>query len=275
MNSGSSSLGNGGVSLDLQPPPYSHANTPINSSSNNNVIKTNHTNNNFHTKNSPSFDNCIELNKKPSSKCPSSLGSVCESIGFDSMSYRTKSRGSLSTRSSSSGDELGPPEYDVGPHHERAVDVPPNFVAVAKVPPRYPKSATNTLQKSKESLASFNSNEKDAINSSSTTTTTTISHTDNNITPQTTNRNTEVYFIFVFFFFFLYFIVHFTFFFVEIVYICNLQIRLKDSFGFSLHLTFIGFQFSFGYSFQEHQWQSFLANFYTYQHLLKHLTTLS
>lgn len=202
MKSGSSSLGNGGVSLDLQPPPYSHVNSPNNNTTNNHaLIKTNHhTNNNFHTKNSPSFDSCTELNKKPSSKCPSSLGSVCESIGFDSMSYRTKSRGSLSTRSSSSGDELGPPEYDLGPHDERAIDVPANFVAVTKMPPRYPKSATNTLQKSKESLASSNTNDKDnANNLSSTTTSTTISHTDNNITtPQTTNRNIEVFSLFFF-----------------------------------------------------------------------------
>lgn len=201
MKSGSSSIGNGGVSLDLQPPPYTHVNSPIN----NHATKTNnHSNNNFHTKNSPSLDSCIELSKKSSSKCPSSLGSVCESIGFDSMSYRTKSRGSLSTRSSSSGDELGPPEYDLGPHDERAIDVPPNFVAVTKVPPRYPKSATNTLQKSKESLASFNSNEKDANNLSSSTTTTTI--TDNNNTPpQTNKRNTEVYFMFFYFWFFFFF----------------------------------------------------------------------
>lgn len=181
LKSGSSSIGKGGVSLDLQPP-------SINSSRVNNnhaIINTNH-HNNHHMKNS--FDSCNEF-KKSTSKCPSSLGSVCESIGFDSMSYRTKSRGSLSTRSSSSGGELGPPEYDLGPHREMAVDVPDNFVGVTKMPPRYPKTA-NALQKSKESLSSTNSTstatEKDAIIASTRT-------VHNNTTPQTSIRNSEVF----------------------------------------------------------------------------------
>lgn len=188
LKSGSSSIGNGGVSLDLQPPSFNS--THVNN--NHAIINPNlHPNNNHHMKNSSSFDSCNEFNKKSSSKCPSSLGSVCESIGFDSMSYRTKSRGSLSTRSSSSGGEIGPPEYDLGPHREMAVDVPDNFVGVTKMPPRYPKSTTNPLQKSKESLTSTNSTstatEKDAS-------ITTNSQTINNITtPQTPNRNSEVF----------------------------------------------------------------------------------
>lgn len=222
LKSGSSSIGNGGgVALDLQPPSFNNSTTTTtntNTHVNNNhaIINTNnlhHSNNNHHMKNSTSsFDSCnIEFNnhKKSSSvKCPSSMGSVCESIGFDSMSYRTKSRGSLSTRSSSSGGELGPPEYDLGPHKEMAVDVPDNFVGVIKMPPRYPKSGggsgsgssstANALQKSKESLTSTNStsttNEKDAIIPS-----TTNSQTINNITtPQTPNRNSEVLFFFYF-----------------------------------------------------------------------------
>lgn len=216
LKSGSSSIGNGGVSLDLQPPPSYNSSTNVNN--NHAIINTNlHQNNNHHMKNSSSsFDSCNEFSKKSSSKCPSSLGSVCESIGFDSMSYRTKSRGSLSTRSSSSGGEIGPPEYDLGPHREMAVDVPDgyNFVAKVKMPPRYPKTrtittaTTNPLQKSKESLSSTNStstaNEKDAI-----ITSTTNSQTINNITtPQTPNRNSEVFC----FFFFCFFISHFFYF---------------------------------------------------------------
>lgn len=194
LKSGSSSIGNGGVSLDLQPPPFNSAHV----NNNHAIINTNlHQNNNHHMKNSSSFDSCNDFNKKSSSKCPSSLGSVCESIGFDSMSYRTKSRGSLSTRSSSSGGEIGPPEYDLGPHREMAVDVPDNFVGVTKMPPRYPKTTpTNPLQKSKESLTSTNSTstttEKDAI-----ITSTTNSQTNNHITtPHTPNRNSEVFFFF-------------------------------------------------------------------------------
>ncbi|XP_055695100.1 protein PALS1 isoform X2 [Lutzomyia longipalpis] len=110
----------GGVSLELE---------PLNSL------------NHHHLKDSPSIDDTTSHDtvKKCSSKSPSSLGSTCESIGFDSMSYRTnnKSRGSLSTRSSSSGD-LGPPEYDLGPHRELPVDVPDTFVEIVKAPPRYP-----------------------------------------------------------------------------------------------------------------------------------------
>lgn len=224
LKSGSSSIGNGGgggVALDLQPPSFNNSTTTTNTHVNNNhaIINTNlhHSNNNHHMKNSTSsFDSCnIEFSNKKSSsvKCPSSMGSVCESIGFDSMSYRTKSRGSLSTRSSSSGGELGPPEYDLGPHREMAVDVPDNFVGVTKMPPRYPKSiggsgssgTANALQKSKESLTSTNStsttNEKDAIIPSATN-----SQTINNITtPQTPNRNSEVFFFIIFVLFLFYF----------------------------------------------------------------------
>lgn len=92
----------------------------------------------LHHKSTPSIDSTNEFSKKSSSKGPSSLGSTCESIGFDSISYHTKSRGSLSSRSSSSGGDIGPPEYDIGPHRELPVDVPDSFVEIKKAPPRYP-----------------------------------------------------------------------------------------------------------------------------------------
>lgn len=137
-----------GIALDLQPhDSFGHH------------ITTNH-----HNKGSPSLDSgSNEFSKKSSLKGLPSLGSTCESIGFDSMSYRTKSRGSLSTRSSSSGD-IGPPEYDLGPHRELPVDVPENFVEVAKAPPRYPPpkppQVVKETIKSKESLSSNGSIEK-------------------------------------------------------------------------------------------------------------------
>lgn len=139
-----------GISLTLQPP-------TSNDSDNHHM---NH--NNIHNKQSPSLDS-IAFGKKSSLKGPSSLGSTCDSIGFDSMSYQTKSRGSLSTRSSSSG-ELGPPEYDLGPHQERPIDVPDNFVEMAKAPPRYPPPKLQSVKevvKSKESLTSNGSIDKD------------------------------------------------------------------------------------------------------------------
>lgn len=155
------------------------------------INATNHINhNNNHNKSSPSLDSCIEFGKKSSSKGPSSLGSACDSIGFDSMSYQTKSRGSLSTRSSSSGD-LGPPEYDLGPHRELPVDVPDNFVEMAKAPPRYPPPKLHMVKeivKSKESLSSNGSIEKESIQTQLPS-------------PKTPNRYNEVYlFSFVFFF---------------------------------------------------------------------------
>ncbi|EDS36902.1 membrane-associated guanylate kinase [Culex quinquefasciatus] len=106
---------NGGVSLELEPL------------------------DGFSDKNSSSLDSSNEFFKKNSSKGPSSLGSACESIGFDSINYLKNSRGSFSTRSSSSGD-LGPPEYDIGPHRELPVDVPDSFVeqlngSVKPIPP--------------------------------------------------------------------------------------------------------------------------------------------
>lgn len=227
LKSGSSSIGNGGVSLDLQPPSFN----PTHVNNNHAIINTNlHSNNNHHMKNSSSFDSCNEFNKKSTSKCPSSLGSVCESIGFDSMSYRTKSRGSLSTRSSSSGGDIGPPEYDLGPHREMAVDVPENFVGVTKMPPRYPKTTPNPLQKSKESLSSTNSTstttEKDAI-----ITSTTNSQTINNITtPQTPNRNSEVFF--------------FQFFFHLCKFVFCWYTRFDIGFGFNLRI-FLVYHFNF------------------------------
>lgn len=227
LKSAASSTNIGGISLDLQPSSFTTTrldsldNTQINNNNNNttnttttnnhSIINSNHhnhhqnNNNNHHTKNSSSFDSCIEFGKKSSSKCPSSLGSVCESIGFDSMSYRTKSRGSLSTRSSSSG-ELGPPEYDLGPHREMAVDVPDNFVGVSKAPPRLPrnlKSNHSIGAALKETPTTNNStstlNEKDAIHTTATNSQTNINNTTST-TPQTTKRNNEVFFSFFFVF---------------------------------------------------------------------------
>lgn len=142
-----SGIGGGGVSLELE---------PLDSGSSNS----------FHTNHSKlsSLDNGSSksgittiLSKGP----PSSIGSTCELIGFDSMSYRTKSRGSLSTRSSSSGDlsgNGGPPEYnDVGPHRELPVDVPDSFMEVVKAPPRYPPPKPQIVKeviKKKESISS-------------------------------------------------------------------------------------------------------------------------
>lgn len=148
--------GGSGVSLELQPlDSFGH---PITNNHHHH-----HNNHSATSKGSPSIDSCIDFSKKSSiGKGPSSLGSTCESIGFDSMSYRTKSRGSLSTRSSSSGD-LGPPEYDLGPHRELPVDVPDNFVECAKAAPRYPPPKPNMAKemvKSKESLSSNGSMEK-------------------------------------------------------------------------------------------------------------------
>jgi hypothetical protein len=110
--------------------------------------------------------NGYNTNQKQLIKAPSSLGSVSDTnvvMAFDSISYTTKSRGSLSTRSSSSGD-LGPPEYDLGPHRELPVDVPDSFVEVVKAPPRYPppppkggKSGGKQTVSAKESSSSQDS----------------------------------------------------------------------------------------------------------------------
>lgn len=142
----------GGVNLELQPlDSYGHYHNNHH----------HHHNNLLQQKSLPSLldDNNTDFCKK-SSKAPSSLGSTCDSIGFDSMSYRTKSRGSLSTRSSSSGD-LGPPEYDLGPHRELPVDVPDSFVEIKKAPPRYPPpkppQIVKEMVKSKNSASSHES----------------------------------------------------------------------------------------------------------------------
>lgn len=175
----SSTVNVGEMSLDLQSSPTNH---------------TNHNNN--HSKSSPTLDSCVVFTKKSSLKGPSSLGSTCDSIGFDSISYQTKSRGSLSTRSSSSG-ELGPPEYDLGPHQERPIDVPDNFVETVKAPPRYPPPKLQIVKeivKSKESLTSNGSIDKEftknqlTLPSSSSTSSTNVP-----------NRSNEVFFWFFFF----------------------------------------------------------------------------
>lgn len=129
---------NGGVSLELEPL------------------------DGYSDRNSSSLDSSSEFFKKNSSKGPSSLGSTCESIGFDSINYLKTSRGSVSTRSSSSGD-LGPPEYDIGPHRELPVDVPDSFVEVIKAPPRYPPPKALIIKevvKKKESSSSDESIDK-------------------------------------------------------------------------------------------------------------------
>lgn len=203
-SSTSSSTNGGGVSLELQP-----------------LDTFGHT-----TKGSPSIDSCTEFSKKSSSKGPSSLGSTCESIGFDSMSYRTKSRGSLSTRSSSSGD-LGPPEYDLGPHRELPVDVPDNFVAVAKAPPRYPPPKIHNAKemvKSKESLSSNGSIEKQLPQ------------------PQAPVRNNEVFVLFSFHFCFYHF-------YYLLIFWCILLVILFQFISFYCFFLFLFISFSFLFSF--------------------------
>lgn len=151
----------GGVNLELQPlDSFGHAHNHLHHTINHHPssqLSLRH-------KSSPSLDDSSSTadfcKKSAGSKPPSSLGSTCESIGFDSMSYRTKSRGSLSTRSSSSGD-LGPPEYDLGPHRELPVDVPDSFVEIKKAPPRYPPpkppQIVKEMVKSKSSASSHDS----------------------------------------------------------------------------------------------------------------------
>lgn len=144
----------GGISLDLE---------PLDSELSKN-FQINHSKlNSFDTTSSKSGITMAMLTKNNGSGVggpPSSIGSTCELIGFDSMSYRTKSRGSLSTRSSSSGDlsgHGGPPEYnDVGPHRELPVDVPDSFIEIVKAPPRYPppKPQIKEVIKKKESISS-------------------------------------------------------------------------------------------------------------------------
>lgn len=139
--------GNGGVSLELEPVDIASSNS----------FHANHSKLSSLDNGSSKSGNTMILSKGP----PSSIGSTCELIGFDSMSYRTKSRGSLSTRSSSSGDlsgNGGPPEYsDVGPHRELPVDVPDSFMEVVKAPPRYPPPKPQIVKeviKKKESISS-------------------------------------------------------------------------------------------------------------------------
>lgn len=169
-----------------------------------------------HHKSSPSLDSSNEFSKKSPSKAPSSLGSACESIGFDSMSYRTKSRGSVSTRSSSSGD-LGPPEYDLGPHRELPVDVPDTFVEVKKAPPRYPPPKPQVIKElHKVPMAAPSSHDHSSVATAAVTSSAPLNGNgyvgmaviiDDNKQlpqPQAPVRNNEVFFFFFFVFWTLY-----------------------------------------------------------------------
>lgn len=138
------------ISLELQPlHTFGKANTTTNNHHhhhNHHHSHTPHKNHHSSSAQSASMDTIIASTHSDfrsdnkslrSSKAPSSLESACESIGFDSMSFRTKSKGSVSSSDSSSSD-IGPPEYDMGPHRELPVDVPDNFVEIKKSTPRYP-----------------------------------------------------------------------------------------------------------------------------------------
>ncbi|XP_040161707.1 MAGUK p55 subfamily member 5-A isoform X3 [Anopheles arabiensis] len=118
-----------------------------------------------------------------SSKAPSSLGSVTSEFepslnGFGPLHGKHHHhstvgggggdllRGSLSTNRSpspSSSGDLGPPEYDVGPHRELPVDVPDSFVEMVKGPPRYPPPKPLIIKdaiRKKESCSSSESIDK-------------------------------------------------------------------------------------------------------------------
>ncbi|XP_058061861.1 uncharacterized protein LOC131212130 [Anopheles bellator] len=128
-----------------------------------------------------SLDSSQEYVKKGgSSKGPSSLGSVTSEFepsgmmngsggggGYGNVRKQTDRDhhrgGSLSTTrsasssSSSSSGDLGPPEYDLGPHRELPVDVPDSFVEIIKAPPRYPPPKPLIIKdviKKKESCSS-------------------------------------------------------------------------------------------------------------------------
>lgn len=155
----------GGISLELQPfesfDQYQN-NNKTKSQVHHHHYQPSHTNNHHHQhkelyhKNSSSLESSKDIMKKTSSpsKSPSLLGSTCESIGFDSMSYRTKSRDSDCTSRSSSSDGLGPPEYDLGPHRELPVDVPLNFIEIRKGPPRYPPPRSHLYKETGKVLLS-------------------------------------------------------------------------------------------------------------------------
>ncbi|XP_058117237.1 protein PALS1 [Anopheles coustani] len=135
-----------------------------------------------------SLDSSQEYGKKGggSSKGPSSLGSVTSEFepsllavsnsghpiatanGYGRLRRHEAGdlRGSLSTNRSSSpssSGDLGPPEYDVGPHRELPVDVPDSFVEIVKAPPRYPPPKPLIIKdaiRKKESCSSSESIDK-------------------------------------------------------------------------------------------------------------------
>uniref|UniRef100_A0A182QC38 Guanylate kinase-like domain-containing protein n=1 Tax=Anopheles farauti TaxID=69004 RepID=A0A182QC38_9DIPT len=125
-----------------------------------------------------SLDSSQECVKKGgSSKGPSSLGSVTSEFdplsvsltngyGHQLRKHANDLRGSLSTNRStspSSSGDLGPPEYDVGPHRELPVDVPDSFVEIVKGPPRYPPPKPLIIKdviRKKESCSSSESIDK-------------------------------------------------------------------------------------------------------------------
>uniref|UniRef100_A0A182J6P6 Guanylate kinase-like domain-containing protein n=2 Tax=Anopheles atroparvus TaxID=41427 RepID=A0A182J6P6_ANOAO len=126
-----------------------------------------------------SLDSSQEYGKKGgSSKGPSSLGSVTSEFepslppmatanGYGRLRRHTGDlHGSLSTNRSSSpssSGDLGPPEYDVGPHRELPVDVPDSFVETVKAPPRYPPPKPLIIKdaiRKKESCSSSESIDK-------------------------------------------------------------------------------------------------------------------
>uniref|UniRef100_A0A182MG91 Guanylate kinase-like domain-containing protein n=1 Tax=Anopheles culicifacies TaxID=139723 RepID=A0A182MG91_9DIPT len=125
-----------------------------------------------------SLDSSQEYVKKGgSSKGPSSLGSVTSEFepslnnGYGPLRKHTTNAGgdlrdSLSTNRStspSSSGDLGPPEYDVGPHRELPVDVPDSFVEIVKGPPRYPPPKPLIIKdaiRKKESCSSSESIDK-------------------------------------------------------------------------------------------------------------------
>lgn len=153
----------GGISLELEPfdQTYRSTNTFLNHIHNNfstllasnNINHVNNNNSNEFINETKSNTN-LSSNKGSSPFLDSSL--LCDrdesSISiknYDSISFKTKSRGSNSTRCSTSSGEIGPPEYELtslplplSPSstsnlRELAIDVPDSFSANKNAPPCY------------------------------------------------------------------------------------------------------------------------------------------